>query len=211
MIKMIFNNADEILVGTKHVDEAYIGNKRIFKKYVVHFQNLINDSSASNRGTSGVTFKKVQANEWIVYGTPTAINCFCNLDYVNKETNSEGLIEGHTYLNGSETEDGKAWAGTFNVSGEPNSIFHYAYKTNPVATITKLGTGSYTRLQIRPEESEWNIPMEQITIYPQLYDLTAMFSDAPELMPTTVEEFRKLFPYKRYPYTPEPYDVYFYL
>lgn len=193
-----------ILLGDKTVDfrlgdavvpKIYRGDDVAWSRNVVHFQQLVDFvgcDALTERGT--VATKDYATNEFVINGTISTQSGYANF---MRQTN-QNFPAYHTML---RIDTGAS----ISFRTEQNSeVEFWIYRNNPLVRNSTPAAGIYGRLYSSDHPGQLTNHRVQFMIF----DLTAMFSDCPELMPTTVEEFKKLFPATYYPYTSEPYDVY---
>lgn len=171
---------------------------------LVHFQNLI--ESIYGGGTyGGITFTKNENGTYRLTGTQTVdTGSFRNIN--DGHGNACKIYHRHTYVligyvktytKPTTTKFRVYWGSTLAASGmESDSV-------RTVSADESISANTWARFQIKSYAgAEYDCDAA-----PMLFDLTDMFSDCPELTPTSVAEFKALFPADYYPYTEQPYDV----
>ena len=130
----------------------------------------------------GITATNNGDGSWTINGTATKSS------YINFSPALTSIIGGHKILICGNKE---------------NSNFHMGLLNQPITDID--GTGAIGIFN-QSAEKTWGISwangavINNVTIYPQLFDLTAMYGAGNE--PKTLAEFRKDFPENYYPYSP---------
>nr|DAG50489.1 MAG TPA: hypothetical protein [Caudoviricetes sp.] len=168
------------------------GNKSIisFKKAIkvgVVAQLLDKNTYYNTQTKLGITATNNGDGSWTINGTATANG------YINFSAQLSSLVGGHKMLICGNKE---------------NSNFHLALLNQP---ITDIGTGAIGIVNQSLEKS-WGISwksgavINNVTITPQLFDLTEMFGVGHE--PATVDEFKVKFPEAYYPYQRAVLTVY---
>lgn len=150
--------------------------------------------TAGSDTSDGITYTKNSDGSWTVTGTTNSNNHFYNLNYAGSGVNSNHFIAGHKYFVGGISSDNKVTLSARNDGAVPNTIS----ALTGIAAITSLAATTWARIQIVT-----TVPIGtniNATIYPQIVDLTQMFGAGNE--PTTVEEFRTMFPLDYYEYNP---------
>lgn len=145
------------------------------KGEVVQLVNLI-DFSFTTQTVNGITFTNNNDGSVTINGTATA-----NVAYRLILTKDK-IINGYVYLYGSEqnTNDyGVAWGTNL----PQNLTFATASVNNNYTVAVKNG-----------------VTVNNVTIFPQIYNLTAMYGAGNE--PKTLADFRKDYPESYYPYSP---------
>lgn len=169
-----------------------VGNKSIisFKKAIkvgVVAQLLDKNTYYNTQTKLGITATNNGDGSWTINGTATANG------YINFSAQLSSLVGGHKMLICGNKE---------------NSNFHLALLNQP---ITDIGTGAIGIVNQSLEKS-WGISwksgavINNVTITPQLFDLTEMFGAGHE--PATVDEFKAKFPEAYYPYQRAVLTVY---
>ncbi len=130
----------------------------------------------------GITATNNGDGSWTINGTATKSN------YINFSPALTSIIGGHKILICGNKE---------------NSNFHMGLLNQPITDID--GTGAIGIFN-QSAEKTWGISwangavINNVTIYPQLFDLTAMYGAGNE--PKSLADFRKDFPESYYPYSP---------
>lgn len=145
------------------------------KGEVVQLVNPI-DFGFTTQTVNGITFTNNNDGSVTINGTANSDTAYRLI------INRDKIINGYVYLYGSEqnTNDyGVAWG----TSLPQNSTYGIYSINNNYTIIVKNG-----------------VTVNNVTIFPQIYNLTAMYGKGNE--PKTLAEFRKDFPKSYYPYSP---------
>mgnify|MGYP002765412007 CR=1 FL=1 len=168
------------------------GNKSIisFKKAIkvgVVAQLLDKNTYYNTQTKLGITATNNGDGSWTINGTATANG------YINFSPALSSLVGGHKMLICGNKE---------------NSNFHLGLLNQ---TVSDIGTGAIGIID-QSKEKSWGISwksgavINNVTITPQLFDLTEMFGAGHE--PATVAEFKAKFPEAYYPYQRAVLTVY---
>lgn len=133
---------------------------------------------------NGITFTKVDNVKFVANGTATGGDAYFSDSFVP--------IKGHVYLEKSCPKGGSAETYRSYITGS-NVVMDTNYGSGVIAPINVD-----TRVYIVPLMVKSGATVNNLVVYPQIYDLTAMFGAGNE--PSTVEEFEKMFPSDYYPY-----------
>ena len=131
---------------------------------------------------SGITATNNGDGSWTINGTATKTG------YINFSPALTSIIGGHKILICGNKE---------------NSNFKMGLLNQPIRDDTGTGAiGIFNQSAAKTWGIEWanGAVINNVTIYPQLFDLTAMYGAGNE--PKTLADFRKDFPESYYPYSP---------
>lgn len=171
--------AKTVPTGAKLMSIKSVGGRSIVFNQVVNPNNF-----RPNYTVNGVTFTKLDNYKFVANGTATGGDAYFSDSFVP--------IKGHVYLEKSCPKGGSAETYRSYITG------------SGVVVDTNYGSGVITplnvdaRVYIVPLMVKSGATVNNLVIYPQIYDLTAMFGAGNE--PSTVEEFEKMFPADYYPY-----------
>lgn len=137
----------------------------------------------------GVTFATEDGRTFRISGTATSNNCYTLVCRVN-------LIQNHTYVLGRVGNYTAQNNNDFIAICAQTTTYYWAESTDGAfSTFTCAESGLYNVFLYFMKGSGLTVDAE---ITPQLFDVTAMFGAGSE--PTTVDEFRAMFPEDYYPY-----------
>lgn len=171
--------AKTIPTGGKLMSVKNIGGRSIVFNQVVNLNNF-----RPNYTVNGVTFTKLDNGKFVANGTATGGDAYFSDSFIP--------IKGHVYLEKSCPKGGSAETYRSYITGS-GVVMDTNYGSGVIAPINVDA-----RVYIVPLMVKSGATVNNLVVYPQIYDLTAMFGSGNE--PTSVEEFEKMFPAEYYPY-----------
>lgn len=168
-----------IPTGTKLMSVKNVGGRSIVFNQVVNLNNF-----RPNYTVNGVTFTKLDNGKFVANGTATGGDAFFSDSFIP--------IKGHVYLEKSCPKGGSAETYRSYITGS-GVVMDTNYGSGVIAPINVDA-----RVYIVPLMVKSGATVNNLVVYPQIYDLTAMFGSGNE--PASVEEFEKIFPAAYYPY-----------
>lgn len=168
-----------IPTGTKLMSVKNVGGRSIVFNQVVNLNNF-----RPNYTVNGVTFTKLDNGKFVANGTATGGDAYFSDSFIP--------IKGHVYLEKSCPKGGSAETYRSYITGS-GVVMDTNYGSGVIAPINVDA-----RVYIVPLMVKSGATVNNLVVYPQIYDLTAMFGSGNE--PTSVEEFEKMFPAEYYPY-----------
>ena len=168
-----------IPTGTKLMSVKNVGGRSIVFNQVVNLNNF-----CPNYTVNGVTFTKLDNGKFVANGTATGGDAYFSDSFIP--------IKGHVYLEKSCPKGGSAETYRSYITGS-GVVMDTNYGSGVIAPINVDA-----RVYIVPLMVKSGATVNNLVVYPQIYDLTAMFGSGNE--PTSVEEFEKMFPAEYYPY-----------
>ena len=165
--------------GGKLMSVKNIGGRSIVFNQVVNLNNF-----RPNYTVNGVTFTKLDNGKFVANGTATGGDAYFSDSFIP--------IKGHVYLEKSCPKGGSAETYRSYITGS-GVVMDTNYGSGVIAPINVDA-----RVYIVPLMVKSGATVNNLVVYPQIYDLTAMFGSGNE--PTSVEEFEKMFPAEYYPY-----------
>ncbi|WP_333636256.1 hypothetical protein [Ruminococcus sp.] len=133
---------------------------------------------------NGITFTKVDNVKFVANGTATGGDAYFSGSFVP--------IKGHVYLEKSCPKGGSATTYRSYLTGS-GVVMDTNYGSGVIASINVD-----TQVYMVPLLIKEGTTVDNLVVYPQMYDLTAMFGSGNE--PKTVAEFEAIFPDDYYPY-----------
>lgn len=171
--------AKTVPTGAKLMSVKSIGGRNLVFNQIVNPNNF-----RPSYTVNGVTITRVDGYKFVANGTATGGDAYFSDSFVP--------IKGHVYLEKSCPKGGSAETYRSYITGS-NVVMDTNYGSGVIAPINVD-----TRVYIVPLMVKSGATVNNLVVYPQIYDLTAMFGSGNE--PTTVEEFEKIFPADYYPY-----------
>lgn len=171
--------AKTVPTGAKLMSVKNIGGKSIVFNQVVNLNNF-----RPNYTVNGVTFTKLDNGKFVANGTATGGDAYFSDSFIP--------IKGHVYLEKSCPKGGSAETYRSYITGS-GVVMDTNYGSGVIAPINVD-----TRVYIVPLMVKSGATVNNLVVYPQIYDLTAMFGSGNE--PKSAEEFEKIFPAAYYPY-----------
>lgn len=171
--------AKTVPTGAKLMSVKNVGGRSIVFNQVVNLNNF-----RPNYTVNGVTFTKLDNGKFVANGTATGGDAYFSDSFIP--------IKGHVYLEKSCPKDGSAETYRSYITGS-GVVMDTNYGSGVIAPINVDA-----RVYIVPLMVKSGATVNNLVVYPQIYDLTAMFGSGNE--PTSVEEFEKMFPAEYYPY-----------
>lgn len=171
--------AKTVPTGAKLMSIKSVGGRSIVFNQVVNPNNF-----RPNYTVNGVTFTKLDNYKFVANGTATGGDAYFSDSFVP--------IKGHVYLEKSCPKGGSAETYRSYITGS-GVVMDTNYGSGVIAPLNVDA-----RVYIVPLMVKSGATVNNLVIYPQIYDLTAMFGAGNE--PSTVEEFEKMFPADYYPY-----------
>ena len=165
--------------GAKLMSVKSIGGRNLVFNQIVNPNNF-----RPSYTVNGVTITRVDGYKFVANGTATGGDAYFLDSFVP--------IKGHVYLEKSCPKGGSAetYRSYITVS---NVVMDTNYGSGVIAPINVD-----TRVYVVPLMVKSGATVNNLVVYPQIYDLTAMFGSGNE--PASVEEFEKIFPADYYPY-----------
>lgn len=171
--------AKTVPTGAKLMSVKNVGGRSIVFNQVVNLNNF-----RPNYTVNGVTFTKLDNGKFVANGTATGGDAYFSDSFIP--------IKGHVYLEKSCPKGGSAETYRSYITGS-GVVMDTNYGSGVIAPINVDA-----RVYIVPLMVKSGATVNNLVVYPQIYDLTAMFGSGNE--PTSVEEFEKMFPADYYPY-----------
>lgn len=171
--------AKTVPTGAKLMSVKNVGGRSIVFNQVVNLNNF-----RPNYTVNGVTFTKLDNGKFVANGTATGGDAYFSDSFIP--------IKGHVYLEKSCPKGGSAETYRSYITGS-GVVMDTNYGSGVIAPINVDA-----RVYIVPLMVKSGATVNNLVVYPQIYDLTAMFGSGNE--PTSVEEFEKMFPAEYYPY-----------
>ena len=171
--------AKTVPTGGKLMSVKNVGGRSIVFNQVVNLNNF-----RPNYTVNGVTFTKLDNGKFVANGTATGGDAYFSDSFIP--------IKGHVYLEKSCPKGGSAETYRSYITGS-GVVMDTNYGSGVIAPINVDA-----RVYIVPLMVKSGATVNNLVVYPQIYDLTAMFGSGNE--PTSVEEFEKMFPAEYYPY-----------
>lgn len=171
--------AKTVPTGAKLMSIKSVGGRSIVFNQVVNPNNF-----RPNYTVNGVTFTKLDNYKFVANGTATGGDAYFSDSFVP--------IKGHVYLEKSCPKGGSAETYRSYITGS-GVVMDTNYGSGVIAPLNVDA-----RVYIVPLMVKSGATVNNLVIYSQIYDLTAMFGAGNE--PSTVEEFEKMFPADYYPY-----------
>lgn len=171
--------AKTVPTGAKLMSVKNVGGRSIVFNQVVNRNNF-----RPNYTVNGVTFTKLDNGKFVANGTATGGDAYFSDSFIP--------IKGHVYLEKSCPKGGSAETYRSYITGS-GVVMDTNYGSGVIAPINVDA-----RVYIVPLMVKSGATVNNLVVYPQIYDLTAMFGSGNE--PTSVEEFEKMFPAEYYPY-----------
>lgn len=165
--------------GAKLMSVKSIGGRNLVFNQIVNPNNF-----RPSYTVNGVTITRVDGYKFVANGTATGGDAYFSDSFVP--------IKGHVYLEKSCPKGGSAETYRSYITGS-NVVMDTNYGSGVIAPINVD-----TRVYIVPLMVKSGVTVNNLVVYPQIYDLTAMFGSGNE--PASVEEFEKMFPADYYPY-----------
>lgn len=165
--------------GAKLMSVKSIGGRNLVFNQIVNPNNF-----RPSYTVNGVTITRVDGYKFVANGTATGGDAYFSDSFVP--------IKGHVYLEKSCPKGGSAETYRSYITGS-NVVMDTNYGSGVIAPINVD-----TRVYIVPLMVKSGATVNNLVVYPQIYDLTAMFGSGNE--PSTVEEFEAIFPNNYYPY-----------
>lgn len=171
--------AKTVPTGAKLMSVKNVGGRSIVFNQVVNLNNF-----RPNYTVNGVTFTKLDNGKFVANGTATGGDAYFSDSFIP--------IKGHVYLEKSCPKGGSAETYRSYITGS-GVVMDTNYGSGVIAPINVDA-----RVYIVPLMVKSGATVNNLVVYPQIYDLTAMFGSGNE--PASVEEFEKIFPADYYPY-----------
>lgn len=171
--------AKTVPTGAKLMSVKSIGGRNLVFNQIVNPNNF-----RPSYTVNGVTITRVDGYKFVANGTATGGDAYFSDSFVP--------IKGHVYLEKSCPKGGSAETYRSYITGS-NVVMDTNYGSGVIAPINVD-----TRVYIVPLMVKSGATVNNLVVYPQIYDLTAMFGSGNE--PSTVEEFEAIFPNNYYPY-----------
>lgn len=171
--------AKTVPTGAKLMSVKNIGGKSIVFNQVVNLNNF-----RPNYTVNSVTFTKLDNGKFVANGTATGGDAYFSDSFIP--------IKGHVYLEKSCPKGGSAETYRSYITGS-GVVMDTNYGSGVIVPINVD-----TRVYIVPLMVKSGATVNNLVVYPQIYDLTTMFGTGNE--PTSVEEFEKMFHADYYPY-----------
>lgn len=171
--------AKTIPTGAKLMSVKSVGGKNLVFNQIVNLNNF-----RPNYTVNGVTFTKLDNGKFVANGTATGGDAYFSDSFIP--------IKGHVYLEKSCPKGGSAETYRSYITGS-GVVMDTNYGNGVIAPINVD-----SRVYIVPLMVKSGTTVDNLVVYPQVYDLTLMFGSGNE--PSTVEEFEAIFPNDYYPY-----------
>lgn len=171
--------AKTVPTGAKLMSVKSIGGRNLVFNQIVNPNNF-----RPSYTVNGVTITRVDGYKFVANGTATGGDAYFSDSFVP--------IKGHVYLEKSCPKGGSAETYRSYITGS-NVVMDTNYGSGVIAPINVD-----TRVYIVPLMVKSGATVNNLVVYPQIYDLTAMFGSGNE--PASVKEFEKMFPADYYPY-----------
>lgn len=171
--------AKTVPTGAKLMSVKSIGGRNLV------FNQIVNPNNFRPSYTmNGVTFTKIDNVKFVANGTATGGDAYFSGSFVP--------IKGHVYLEKSCPKGGSATTYRSYLTGG-GVVMDTNYGSGVIAPLNVD-----TQVYMVPLMVKSGATVNNLVVYPQIFDLTAMFGSGNE--PSTVEEFEKIFPNDYYPY-----------
>lgn len=171
--------AKTVPTGAKLMSIKSVGGRSLV------FNQIVNPNNFRPSYTmNGVTFTKIDNVKFVANGTATGGDAYFSGSFVP--------IKGHVYLEKSCPKGGSATTYRSYLTGS-GVVMDTNYGNGVIAPLNVD-----TQVYMVPLLIKEGTTVNNLVVYPQIYDLTAMFGSGNE--PSTVEEFEKMFPADYYPY-----------
>jgi len=171
--------AKTVPTGAKLMSIKSVGGRSLV------FNQIVNPNNFRPSYTmNGVTFTKIDNVKFVANGTATGGDAYFSGSFVP--------IKGHVYLEKSCPKGGSAETYRSYITGS-GVVMDTNYGSGVIAPLNVD-----TRVYIVPLMVKSGATVNNLVVYPQIYDLTAMFGSGNE--PASVEEFEKMFPDAYYQY-----------
>lgn len=171
--------AKTVPTGAKLMSVKSIGGRNLVFNQIVNPNNF-----RPSYTVNGVTITRVDGYKFVANGTATGGDAYFSDSFVP--------IKGHVYLEKSCPKGGSAETYRSYITGS-NVVMDTNYGSGVIAPLNVD-----TRVYIVPLMVKSGATVNNLVVYPQIYDLTAMFGSGNE--PSTVEEFEAMFPNDYYQY-----------
>lgn len=171
--------AKTVPTGAKLMSVKSIGGRNLVFNQIVNPNNF-----RPSYTVNGVTITRVDGYKFVVNGTATGGDAYFSDSFVP--------IKGHVYLEKSCPKGGSAETYRSYITGS-NVVMDTNYGSGVIAPINVD-----TRVYIVPLMVKSGVTVNNLVVYPQIFDLTLMFGAGNE--PKTVAEFKTLFSDDYYPY-----------
>ena len=165
--------------GAKLMSVKSIGGRNLVFNQIVNPNNF-----RPSYTVNGVTITRVDGYKFVANGTATGGDAYFSDSFVP--------IKGHVYLEKSCPKGGSAETYRSYITGS-NVVMDINYGSGVIAPINVD-----TRVYIVPLMVKSGVTVNNLVVYPQIFDLTLMFGAGNE--PKTVAEFKTLFSDDYYPY-----------
>lgn len=165
--------------GAKLMSVKSIGGRNLVFNQIVNPNNF-----RPSYTVNGVTITRVDGYKFVANGTATGGDAYFSDSFVP--------IKGHVYLEKSCPKGGSAETYRSYITGS-NVVMDTNYGSGVIAPINVD-----TRVYIVPLMVKSGVTVNNLVVYPQIFDLTLMFGAGNE--PKTVAEFKTLFSDDYYPY-----------
>lgn len=171
--------AKTVPTGAKLMSVKSIGGRNLV------FNQIVNPNNFRPSYTmNGVTFTKIDNVKFVANGTATGGDAYFSGSFVS--------IKGHVYLEKSCPKGGSATTYRSYLTGS-GVVMDTNYGSGVIAPLNVD-----TQVYMVPLMVKSGATVNNLVVYPQIYDLTAMFGSGNE--PSTAEEFEAMFPADYYPY-----------
>lgn len=171
--------AKTVPTGAKLMSVKSIGGRNLV------FNQIVNPNNFRPSYTmNGVTFTKIDNVKFVANGTATGGDAYFSGSFVP--------IKGHVYLEKSCPKGGSATTYRSYLTGS-GVVMDTNYGSGVIAPLNVD-----TQVYMVPLMVKSGATVNNLVVYPQIYDLTAMFGSGNE--PSTAEEFEAMFPADYYPY-----------
>lgn len=171
--------ANTVPTGAKLMSVKSIGGRNLVFNQIVNPNNF-----RPSYTVNGVTITRVDGYKFVANGTATGGDAYFSDSFVP--------IKGHVYLEKSCPKGGSAETYRSYITGS-NVVMDINYGSGVIAPINVD-----TRVYIVPLMVKSGVTVNNLVVYPQIFDLTLMFGAGNE--PKTVAEFKTLFSDDYYPY-----------
>lgn len=171
--------AKTVPTGAKLMSIKSVGGRSLVFNQIVNPNNF-----RPSYTVNGVTFTKIDNVKFVANGTATGGDAYFSGSFVP--------IKGHVYLEKSCPKGGSATTYRSYLTGS-GVVMDTNYGNGVIAPLNVD-----TQVYMVPLLIKEGTTVNNLVVYPQIYDLTAMFGSGNE--PSTVEEFEKMFPADYYPY-----------
>lgn len=171
--------AKTVPTGAKLMSVKSIGGRNLVFNQIVNPNNF-----RPSYTVNGVTITRVDGYKFVANGTATGGDAYFSDSFVP--------IKGHVYLEKSCPKGGSAETYRSYITGS-NVVMDTNYGSGVIAPINVD-----TRVYIVPLMVKSGVTVNNLVVYPQIFDLTLMFGAGNE--PKTVAEFKTLFSDDYYPY-----------